>query len=466
MRIGLGPVAGLLTTTSALLQLLVSPVVGLADNGDYKRVLSRLHLVADVPAGAPKQFEYLWLHYVPGVQRDQTYASTEVLLARLVHWVVPGPDLDVRAMGVAHAVLLGLAVWLVVRALPGPLVVRAVTSLLLVLVLTDTRLLVYLDSFYTEPSSLLAFLFLIAAVLHAWRRDVVSVPALLAMGVAAAALLVAKSQNAPLVLPIAVLLVARRSRLLGRVGPAVLAVALVLLAVGYLQRQPATLAASNRYNAVFIELLGSSDDPRADLQELGIDPGLVEYQGIAIYQSGNATRDPRFAGFFEHVTNKRIAEFYARHPDRALSLARRGAVASMELVPRGISPALGTRTMASGAEPYADTCKLCLYSSVSRGLRGAAPVLVPALWLAALVAAWGTRRRGGLPGVLLLLTATAAASTGVALLAEGEFEIVKHLYLATVSNALLGVLLVHAVGLLAHGWRTRVRSAACPTPAT
>ncbi|MCA1719696.1 MAG: hypothetical protein LC779_00820 [Actinobacteria bacterium] len=431
---GLGPVAGLLTTASTLLQLLRSPVIGLADNGDYKRVLSPLHLVADVPTA-------------------QTYASTEVLLARLVHWLDPGPDLDVRAMGLAHAVLLGVAVWLVVRALPGPLALRALTAALLVVVLTDTRLIVYLQSFYTEPSSLLALLLVVAAVLHAWRRETLSVLGVLAIAAAAAALVVAKSQNAPLVLPMAVLLVARPSWR-GRWLPAILAAGLVVLSVGYLQRQPPQLAASNRYNAVFVELLGFSPDPAADLQELGVNPGLVSYKGIAIYQSGNALRDPRFGDFFETVTTRRIAQFYLEHPGRALSLARRGASASAELVPRGISPPLGTRTLEPGVEPYADTCKLCLFSSLSRGLRGAAPVLLPLLWLAAAAAAWRLRGEDGVPPVLLLLASSAAISTAVALLAEGEFEIVKHLYLASVSNGLLAVLLVHAVGLVMHRRRT------------
>ncbi|MCU1673202.1 MAG: hypothetical protein JWN77_1315 [Frankiales bacterium] len=447
MRPGLGPVAGLLTTASALVQLLRAPVVGLADNGDYKRVLAPLHLVADVPKGAPPKFEFLWLHYVPGTTPDASYGTTQLLLARLVHALVPGPDLDLRAIGVAHAVLLGLAVWLVVRALPGPLVLRGLTALLLVVVLTDTRLLVYLNSFYTEPSSLLSLLFLLAAVLHAWRPDAVRMPGLLALTLTGAALVTAKSQNVPLVLLVAVLLVARPTTQ-GRWRSVTAAVAVVLLAVGYLQQQPPGLAMSNRYNAVFVELLGSSDAPAADLRELGLDPALASYEGIAIYSPGNALRDPRFDGFFEQVTPARLAAFYVRHPDRALSLARRGAVASMELVPRGISPPLGTRTLASGAEPYADTCKLCLYSGLSRGIRDGAPVLLPLLWLAALAVAWRLWRTDGLPAVLLLLASSAALSTAVALLAEGEFEIVKHLYLATVCNALLGVFLVHALGLL------------------
>ncbi|HSP36891.1 MAG TPA: hypothetical protein VLR26_03975 [Frankiaceae bacterium] len=454
--------AGLLATTSALLQLLTRPVLGLADNGDYKRLVSPLHLVARLPPGqAPKQ--YLVLRYVPGVSGEQQYRSTELVFARLVHRVIIGlglgPGMDVRALGVAHAVLLGVAVWLVVRALPGPLAPRAVTAVLLIVVVTDTRFVVYLNSFFTEPMSSLALLFLVAAVLHAWRAPTVSPWALVAASVAGLALVLDKSQHAPLALPIVAVLLARRcrwprsGRWIGRLLPAVASVVLVVSAVGYVRSQPAHLDESNRYNAVFVEVLGHSANPAADLRSLGLDPRLVRYAGRPIYLPGNATKDPAFGDFFDRVTTRRIAVFYLEHPGRGLALAHRGATASMELIPAGVSPQLGTETRADSAEPVYDACKLCLFSTVSRGLRGASALLMPALWLAAAVTAWAVRRRpdrstDGIAAVLLLLLSVAATAMLVALLGEGEFEIVKHLYLGSFGNALLAVFVVHAAGVL------------------
>lgn len=464
--------AGLLAATSALLQLLTRPVLGLADNGDFKRLLAPLGLVAALPKGqAPKEF--VVLDYVPGKVREQAYDSTELVLlrgaARAARAFGGGPGLDLRVLGVTHALLLGIAVWLVVRALPGPFGVRAVTSLLLVVVVTDTRFVVYFDSFYTEPASMLALLFLVAAVLHAWRRPETSPAALLAMSVAGLALVLDKSQDAVLVLPIAVLLLARpvplgrlRGPFSGRVLPGLCAVALLVAAGVYVQRQPAYLDQSNRYNAVFVEILGHTDDPPADLRALGLDPRLAPYAGRAIYLPHNATKDPAFGNFFGTATHERIAVFYLQHPGRALSLATRGADAAMDLVPRGVSPSLGNETRADSPSPVYDACKLCLYSTVSRGLRRAAGVLMPALWLAAGAVVWRLRRVGesdraadadgggtdGLVAALLLLLAVTPLAMAVALLGEGAFEIVKHLYLGSVGNALLFVLVVHGAALL------------------
>jgi hypothetical protein len=466
-RPGIGPLAGVLTATSALFQLLATPVLGLADNGDYKRVLSRLHLVAVVPPGESSSFKYIWLDYSPGGTPNESYQSTELIFIRIVHRLVVflgfGPGMDLRAAGISHALLLGTAVWLIVRALPGPSGLCVLTSLLLIVVLTDTRFVVYLDSFFTEPASLLALLFLVAAFLHAGRRPTFSPLTLLAMGAAATALVLSKSQYAPLAFPIALLLLARprpggrlASGKRGLLLPACTAAFLLVVAGVYLQHQPADLDKDNRYNAVFVELLGHSSNPAADLRALGLDPALAPYSGRAIYLPRNATDDPHFDNFYTTITHRRIASFYATHPGRSLSLAHRGATAVMELKPRGVSPPLGTQTKASGAKPYYNACKLCLYSSVSRAWRSLSGLLVPALWFAASASVWGLlrRRRSGSPkeGLavsLILLLSLVILSMTISLLGEGEFEIVKHLYLASAGNGLLAVLIVHSLGLLA-----------------
>ena len=121
------------------------------------------------------------------------------------------PGFDLRLVGTVHALLLGVAVWLIVRAFPGPRPLRALTASLLVLALTDTRFIVYYNSFFTEPASLLALLFLIAIILHSCRRPTFTRMALFAFTAAAVALVVSKLQNAVLVVPLAFVLLARRT---------------------------------------------------------------------------------------------------------------------------------------------------------------------------------------------------------------------------------------------------------------
>lgn len=473
--------AGLAATLSTLVQLMVSPVLGLADNGDYKRILRPLGLTPVLPPGHGPRFQYVWLHYKPAPAVGYPYHATEFEIIHVVRRVSTavgfGPVFDLRLVGLVHAVLLGLATWLIVRALPGALWIRAITSLLLVVSVTDTRFIVYLNSFFTEPASLLATMFLIAAVLHAWRRPRIGAAGLAVMTIASAALIASKSQNAFLVAPILVVLISRRvawdrvqltGRWRGRLPGAVCALLLVVLSVVYLHDQPAGLARNNRYDAVFVELLGHSHNPGKDLVDLGLSPALAKYAGLPIYSPRNATRDPHFAGFFTTVTDLKLARYYLEHPGRALALAHRGATASMYLRPTGVSPPLGNQTLQSGAPAYYSACKLCLYSTISQGWRSASGVLLPGLWLAAVAAAWALLRgrardtaNGGLAVTLLLLVAFAVISMAVALLGEGAFEIVKHLYLTSACDAMTAVFTLHAVGLLISQ-RSRRRPTVAP----
>ena len=65
---------------------------------------------------------------------------------------------------------------------------------------------------------------------------------------------------------------------------------------------------------------------------------------------------------------------------------------------------------------------------------------------------------------LLLVLAFAVVSMAVALLGEGEFEIVKHLYVASVCNALLAAFALHGVALLVQEHLTRAAGAAEGVP--
>src|ERR1700759_5283981 len=122
LRPGLATLAGTAAAASTLLQILVPPVLGLADNGDYKRLLRPLGLTPVVAPGNSPSFKYIWLHYAPAPAGGGGYASRQVGLAHVVRRLSVmlgfGQVFDMRLIAVAHALVLGLAVGLVVRALP------------------------------------------------------------------------------------------------------------------------------------------------------------------------------------------------------------------------------------------------------------------------------------------------------------------------------------------------------------
>lgn len=437
------PLTGLAVTTLALAQLLVPSAIGLADNGDYYRLTCLLGVAADVPEAAPR----LWTYWVPSFRPVPATAecvplmTSQTPLLRLVQALSPGAGLDLRVVGALHACLLGLLVAGIVRGLPAR--VRLVGGVLLGLVLLDTGRLVYLSSAYSEPVSLLGLLLLLAGVLAIWRRPPQVASGVL-VGLLALPLVLSKPQNAPLALAVAGALVLRcLGARAGRRRTAVAALAGgALLGVAGLSVQavPEDLVRPNSYNIVFYEVLAFSADPERDAAELGLPPALARYRGTQYFQEPNARSDPAFAGFYDRVGPREIVLFYVRHPSRAMELYARAARASFDVLP----DYLGTYDLGSGRAEYAQACRGCPVTWAADRLTGLAPVLLPALWLGAVVVAVALRRRPGahaddraLGETVLLLVVIVLLGFGAATLGSGDYELAKHLFLPSVGSTLL-----------------------------
>ena len=159
------------------LQLFVQPVVGLADNRDYERVIgyAGFQHTTDVPV--ERYFSFLRTKYAvvqPGWFRSG-YHSSETLLAfaaRYAHLAFSRQALfDLRLLGGIHAALFLLALAGLIRAcrdLAWP--AQALAAALLVFMFTDVGYVAPFNSFYSQTASLLFLLLTAAIAAEAVRR--------------------------------------------------------------------------------------------------------------------------------------------------------------------------------------------------------------------------------------------------------------------------------------------------------
>src|SRR5262245_35205864 len=101
-------------------QLLVKPVIGLADNGDYQRIMGYAGFQHTIEDWNERYFSFLRTSYAvaqPGWFR-MGYHSSETLLAfaaRYLHVVFgKGPLFDLRLLAGIHSVLLLIALALLI----------------------------------------------------------------------------------------------------------------------------------------------------------------------------------------------------------------------------------------------------------------------------------------------------------------------------------------------------------------
>ncbi len=338
--VAVGFAAGILAS-----QLLVPPVVGLADNGDYQRVMGYAGFQHTSDSDAERYFSFLRTRYAvvsPGWFRSGYHSSETLLafLARYIHLAIaPGRPFDLRLLGGLHGVLLLLALAGMVRACRDlkPLA-QLVAAALLVFVFTDVGYVAPFNSFYSQTASLLFLLLTAAAAATAvWRGRL---EGWLLFGYFGCALLfVGSKPQEKLQAPI----LAAFSLLLAGVGtagvlrkPAVwLALALCGFSVVYGRHTPYTLREVALYEVVFDEVLVHSKDPAADAMALGLDPSWLPYAGTNPFARDSPLLRSEFRLRFLHsVGYRKVLRLYLAEPSRLAARIGRASTEAWSLRPR------------------------------------------------------------------------------------------------------------------------------------
>jgi hypothetical protein len=440
-------------------QLLLPPVVGMADNGDFPRIMGYFSI--GYAPGLPHQehFTFVTTDYVvhPANRWVSGFLSSELLLAAAAFVVsrpfLPGNAFDIRWLGGLHLAILLAAIWLALHAARDTaLVARVALAAGLTLAFTDVSYVAYFNSFYSEPASLLFLLCLpsVAALTLAaeGRRQL-----LLFLGfvVLACLFISAKPQNATggLFLAGYVLLLRRLRRDRPWRTAAAIAVALLLVcsAVTYAATTRIVRHASLHF-AVFHELLGHSPHPERDLAELGLAPELIVYAGTHPWQfTPPSFENPRFiALFLDRITMARIALFYARHPGRLVDLLDRSAGAAL-----AARPDLGNFTRASGRPPYALSERAAAWTWVkSRSAPSRLSSLSAMLGvLVVLAVIWsfraGSARTRLMAALILALLGTGIAQFVTVAITSGTIDTAKHMFLFRAIIDLVALLVPFAI---------------------
>jgi len=415
------------------------PVPGIADNGDFGKMIGRYGL------GSGQVFEYAntRFHFAEKYRYHPGYESSELLLvapaAAIGKWIWRDGSFDLRLMGAVHAALFLLAFFLAV-----PLLERAWLGVVLVVLFCDFMYAGFLNSFYMDVAALL-FTFLAAALyLRAVRwgraRDSAALAVCMILAVLA-------GPHYSLMAPwFAILLWVERGVLFGG-RKALAAVATVaLLAAAWVPSRyfvPADYQGRTAFNVIFSQIVPDSANPGRTLAELGLDGSYRRFNGMTADWREVPWGDPQFRREFTRRTGyPTILRFYLRHPAAAWRALR----SSLDVSGRFQSP-LGNFDSGSGKPPAARYERFRLVSRVKQCLfyRHGARLFWAYAGLAMLAPAllvWNRRRlpRGAVAGGMVL--AGMAESMLVASAMADVFDQFRHELVAfALFDMLLAVLL-------------------------
>jgi hypothetical protein len=454
------PVVGVLAALLAW-QLLVPPVVGLADQGDFYRLWGWFGIDAITTDPEQRYFRYLIREWRidPRDAKSSGFFSADLIFvgaAVALNALVSDPGVfDIRTLGAVRAVALLFCAYLLMRvARHGGAPMQALAGLALLFVVADAGYIAYFNSGFTEPGSLIFTLSTIALYVRLAVGEGNRGANAVAFALSCLLLIWSKPQNVVLAVPLA-LLAWRALATVGnrrwRFAAAACSVALLASSALYSALPPPLWYQQHvRHIAVFNSALLESGDPARDLRELGVDPrwaflrGSFPWDEIVVRNAEALQRE-----FHDRVDNATIAGFFARHPGRAVGLLKRSAHASL-----AVRVGLGQFEASSGRPPFARARWFALRSDfVERFGPHRFRWIVAILGLSVAVAAlaWGraqTRTQRLLAeGVLILALAAVAQYTVVALL-QGPVAVSKGMMLFAF---LYDATVVCSVAIVVHG---------------
>lgn len=464
-------------------QVLISPVVGLADNGDYWRIMGAAGIgFLNLPS-EDLYWNYVDRWYIRTPPAELTpYVASDLLLvhaARFIDGVLFQREIfDLHVLGAVRALgYLAACAVVLVACRRFRTWIRVPLVAILIIAAIDVGYVDYFNSFYSEGSSLIFLLFALGfGIMMAMSRSG-NIGLFLAFAVSSLLFATAKTQNitsllvlAPVCCYLGLVYFSGRRRIVG------LLVALALVFAGkiYWGATPWGLRGVTLYNVVFYEILPNSPSPEADLRQLGLNPDLAAYSGMIYFDARSASQQPYFMEYFRlHTTYYQVFGIYLREPLRLLQLAERGAhdafVTHLDY--------LGNFERESGARPLATSTRFRLWSSLREHLlpRNILTLLLLGglgLLLAADVYRTLDARRAKIAaGLVLGLVALGGVQYVTVLLGDGGHERMKQLFLVNllvdvgcIAGVLWGVARLGAVWqcIMAwrHGWRAGEVSAA------
>lgn len=325
--------------------LFVGPFIGVADNGDFLRMMNTIGLnYYDTGASYADQFfnfshssfayENLFRGFYPSSQ------ILIVLVPRLIGGLIHGSFFDVRLLGAVYGLLLLAATWLLVKYnARGSYVTGLLLGAAILFVFYDIGYVAYFNSLFGEPVSMVFMLLTFALGLRLTSQEKPTTKGLTLFFIAILFLVTSKIQNAPI--GIAFALIFLRFMMLDGEGKwrklaLRFSIAIFLVSIVLYVAAPKDLKHINLYQTVFFGILNESPDVKGDLQDLGLPERLEVLAGTNYFQTDTVIKqdDPSLVpDFYDRVSHKDVLFFYLKHPDLLIDNMKYAASNSMAIRP-------------------------------------------------------------------------------------------------------------------------------------
>lgn len=311
--------------------LILSPALGKADNGDFGR-MSSLSGVADMATTYEEQFDgYFHQKYkiIPHSillpwKSDVVlggYIGKIAVILNLLFTLFTAKTFDIRFLGALYSIIFVVGMYFIISYKKFNIFTKTICGILAILIFTDGIYISYFNSFFGEAATIACLFLLLGSFLYLITRKNLSKWHFTFFFVSSLFFLTSKTQQLPLLLFMWIIYFAlyyfyKEYRKLILTWTLVITTlcGVVFFSIGDITNK------NNLYQSVFTGILYESENPEEDLIELGLDPKFAANAGPGFY-APNLQYDPlgeeMLNNFYPNMSIGKVLKFYLKHPIRA-----------------------------------------------------------------------------------------------------------------------------------------------------
>ncbi|NQX46366.1 hypothetical protein HQN87_13575 [Paenibacillus tritici] len=469
-----------------VISLFTLPYIGMADNGDFYRIIYSNGLYFDLPDYDSRYFGYfvkqfgIFQYYNENSSMVVSSQSLFIKLAIFINKLFFSKEVfDIRFQAGIYTLLYVTAIYLLIEAVTFKMSFKRgmLVAVLAIFIFGDTGYTAYFSSFFGESVVMVTMIMVFASWLLLYRKRYNDYAMLAILLISTLILTTSKQQNAPVGMVISLLsvplILIRRDKLFRWIT---LLSAGLMMFVGiatYLNISK-EFVNINQYHAMTRGVLMESENPETALNSFGINEQYAILKSNTYYdQYGTVDVKSEMLqkDFYSRYGFVSILKYYVTHPDQLGSILDTAAESAYKIKPA----AMGNYEMSAGKEFRAQSHFFSLYSTLKEKLapRTFAFIL---LWMAVTIGVYmpsfvrslRTRDYRGMQRLLLILATMLVGLSGivVSIIGAGDADIAKHEFLFTLAFDLITFQVVSSV--IGRGMSSRKSMPAAPPalPAT
>ncbi|RMD04402.1 hypothetical protein D9O40_01695 [Clostridium autoethanogenum] len=325
---------------AALFILFYPPMPGIADQGDFERVMKATGLTDAKGQGSAHWFKYVVTKYkmlptsfsrLLGII-PTTSMIYPITFGKLLCKIIGYNYFDTRILAFIYLILYMTGLYICFSCIHFKNIAAAVFfSILSIIILVDGNYIVWFNSLYGEPMMIVGFLLFISSIIYFLKhREDRSYKKFLFIFISSILFLGAKAQCF-VELPLVVLIMLRivkidRKQIFNKTNIFLVITTLTLIfyVKGVYCKIDSSCGVDTKFNSVFYGILKNSQSPKKDLVMLGLSPDLSVEAGKHAYLPKSAYvkyipwSDITNKEFNQKISNIKLAKFYILHPDRLL----------------------------------------------------------------------------------------------------------------------------------------------------